>query len=472
MSIETESETAQASAALTALSPLDGRYARKVADLRAYFSEFALLRARLEVEVEWFIFLAEQDGVWELPALSNADKNFLRKLVSKFDAQDAARIKRIEATTNHDVKAVEYFLKESLAARKALAASKEFVHFACTSEDINNLSYALLIKRARAEVIAPKMRALSDALRDFAAAHAAQPMLARTHGQPASPTTVGKEFAIVAARLTRAGEAFEAATVMGKINGASGNFNAHAIAYPAVDWPRLAADFVARLGLAYQPLTAQIEPHDYIAELCHALSRFNRIVIDFNRDAWGYIALDYFRQKIRAGEIGSSAMPHKVNPIDFENSEGNLGISCALLQHFAAALTVSRWQRDLSDSTVLRNLGVGFGHAVLAFDSTLRGLAKLELNTAQLDRDLDQHWEVLAEAVQTVMRRYGVEQPYEKLAQLTRGADGVNRDSLRAFIDALAIPEDAKRRLLELTPATYTGLAAKLATRQSESSKR
>jgi len=399
MRIETESETAQASAALTALSPLDGRYARKVDGLRAFFSEFGLLRARLEVEVEWLLHLAEQGGVDELRAFADADKKFLRALVADFSAQDAARIKAIEATTNHDVKAVEYFLKESVAARKALAAASEFIHFACTSEDINNLAYALNLKRARDAVIAPQMRALATRVQALAVAFAAQPMLARTHGQPASPTTVGKEFAVVAARLAGACDAFEAAPVFGKINGASGNFNAHAIAYPAVDWPRVAAEFVASLGLTYQPLTTQIEPHDYLAALCHALIRFNRIVIDFDRDVWGYIALDYFRQKIRAGEIGSSAMPHKVNPIDFENSEGNLGVSNALLQHLAAALPVSRWQRDLSDSTVLRNLGVGFGHSLLAIDSTLRGLAKLELNPAQLDADLARNWECVGDGV-------------------------------------------------------------------------
>lgn len=450
-------------AALTALSPLDGRYHRKSAALRAYFSEFALLRARLEVEVEWFIHLSETTGVEELPPLAAAEEKFLRKLVDDFSKRDAARIKTIESTTNHDVKAVEYFLKESVADRDALAASSEFIHFACTSEDINNLAYALLLKRARADVIGPAMRKLADKLRDMARAHATQPMLARTHGQPASPTTVGKEFANLSARLTHACDVFEAVQVMGKINGATGNFNAHAIAYQELDWQRIAADFVARLGLTYQPLTAQIEPHDYIAALCHAQCRFNAIGVDLARDVWGYIALDYFRQKTAPGEIGSSAMPHKVNPIDFENAEGNLGLSNALLQHFAAVLPVSRWQRDLSDSTVLRNLGVGFGHAMLAVDSALRGLAKLQLNAAQLNRDLDRHWEVLAEAVQTVMRKYGVAQAYEQLADLTHGADGIDRDALHAFIDALAIPDDAKRRLLELTPATYTGLAAGLA---------
>jgi len=407
--------------------------------------------------------LSETAGVEGLPSIEAADKKFLRKLVAEFSAQDAARIKTIEATTNHDVKAVEYFLKEKAADRKALAASSEFIHFACTSEDINNLGYALNLKRARAAVIAPKMRALANRLHELAREYAAQPMLARTHGQPASPTTVGKEFAVAGARLANACDAFEAVAVMGKINGASGNFNAHTVAYPAVDWQRVAADFVARLGLAYQPLTTQIEPHDYIAALCHAQCRFNRIVIDFNRDAWGYIALDYFRQRTRAGEVGSSAMPHKVNPIDFENSEGNLGVSCALLQHLAAALPVSRWQRDLTDSTVLRNLGAGFGHATLAIDSCLRGLAKLELNAAQLDADLARNWAVLAEAIQTVMRRYGVDQPYEQLAQLTRGEHGIDRDTVRAFIADLAIPSEAKRRLLALTPATYTGLAARLA---------
>ncbi len=449
--------------ALTALSPLDGRYHRKGACLRPYFSEFALVRARVEVEVEWFIYLSEQRGIEELPAFSVVDKKFLRALASEFSLQDAGEVKAIEATTNHDVKAVEYFLKERVRGRKGLAGHCEFIHFACTSEDINNLAYALLLKRAGEDVIAPQMRALSERVRDLASAYAGQPMLARTHGQPASPTTMGKEFANVAHRLERAAGDFVAQPILGKINGASGNFNAHLAAYPELDWPAIAAAFVARLGLVYQPLTTQIEPHDYIAALCHALCRFNTILLDLDRDLWGYISLGYFRQKALAGEVGSSAMPHKVNPIDFENSEGNLGLANALLQHFAATLPLSRWQRDLTDSTVLRNLGVAVGHGVLAIESTLKGLAKLELNAAAMRDDLEQSWEVLAEPIQTVMRRYGVEQPYEKLAALTHGARGIERESLRAFIETLAIPEHAKQRLLALTPADYVGRASQAA---------
>lgn len=450
--------------ALTALSPLDGRYHRRSARLRPYFSEFALLRARLEVEVQWLIHLSETAAVEELPAFPAAERHFLGELVAGFAPQHAERIKAIEATTNHDVKAVEYFLKEAVQERKTLAAAREFIHFACTSEDINNLAYALLIKRAREEVIAPQMRALAERMGDLANQYAGQPMLARTHGQPASPTTVGKELANFTARLERACSDFEALPVMGKLNGATGNFNAHLAAYPKLDWPAIASAFVSRLGLVYQPLTSQIEPHDYIAALCHGLCRFNSVVIDLDRDLWGYISLKYFQQKAVAGEVGSSAMPHKINPIDFENSEGNLGVCNALLQHFAATLPISRWQRDLTDSTVLRNLGVAVGHGVIAVDSTLRGLSKLELNAPQLHRDLDQNWEVLAEAIQTVMRRYGVQQPYEKLATLTRGADGIDRGTLQAFIETLEIPDHAKRRLLAMTPATYTGRASQAAT--------
>ena len=453
--------------ALTALSPLDGRYHRKTACLRPYFSEFALLRARVEVEVEWFIHLSEERAIEELPAFSAASKKFLRAVAGGFSLQDAGQVKAIEATTNHDVKAVEYFLKERIQGRKALAGHCEFIHFACTSEDINNLAYALLLKRAGEDIVAPRMRALTGRVRDLASAHAGQPMLARTHGQPASPTTMGKEFANVAHRLERAANDFAAQPMLGKFNGASGNFNAHLAAYPELDWPAIAAAFVTRLGLVYQPLTTQIEPHDYIAALCHALCRFNTILLDLDRDVWGYISLGYFQQKAVAGEVGSSAMPHKVNPIDFENSEGNLGLSNALLQHFAATLPLSRWQRDLTDSTVLRNLGVAVGHGVLAIESTLKGLAKLELNPAAMRRDLEQSWEVLAEPIQTVMRRYGVEQPYEKLAALmhsAHGGGGIDRESLSAFIETLAIPEHAKQRLLALTPAGYTGRAPQAAT--------
>lgn len=449
--------------ALTALSPLDGRYHQKTARLRHHFSEFALMRARVEVEVEWLIHLSEQSGIEEVPAFTAADEKFLRAMVCDFSTQHAAQIKAIEATTNHDIKAVEYFLKESIQQNKSLSAGHdtvaEFIHFACTSEDINNLAYGLMLKRAQAQVIVPQMNALIEQVRSLSRAWAEQPMLARTHGQPASPTTVGKEFANFAARLESNLGALTKQRIFGKFNGASGNFNAHLAAYPDLDWRTIAAAFVARLGLEYQPMTTQIEPHDYIAALCHALCRFNTIVIDLDRDMWGYIALGYFSQKIIAGEVGSSTMPHKVNPIDFENSEGNLGVANALLEHFAAKLPISRWQRDLSDSTVLRNLGVAIGHSMLALESTLKGLSKLKLNPPRLAHDLAQNWEVLAEPIQTVMRRYGIAQPYEKLKALTRGKHGINRESLKTFIDTLEIPESAKQRLREMTPATYIGNA-------------
>lgn len=449
--------------ALTALSPLDGRYHQKTARLRAYFSEFAWMRARVEVETEWLIHLSEQAGIGEVPAFSAAAKKFLRAMAHDFSTQHAGQIKAIEATTNHDLKAVEYFLKEKVRAPEAppaLAAVCEFIHFACTSEDLSNLACALMLKRAREDVMAPQMQSLIAQVRRMAKTWAGQPMLARTHGQPASPTTVGKEFANFAHRLERGLGDITGQRIFGKFNGATGNFNAHLAAYPELDWPAIASAFVTRLGLEYQPLTTQIEPHDYIAGLCHALCRFNTIVIDLDRDLWGYIALGYFRQKAVAGEVGSSTMPHKINPIDFENSEGNLGLANALLQHFAAKLPVSRWQRDLSDSTVLRNLGVAIGHSTLAIESTLNGLSKLELHPERLRDDLDQNWEVLAEPIQTVMRRHGIEQPYEKLKALTRGAQRIDRESLRSFIDTLEIPESAKQRLLEMTPASYTGRAA------------
>ena len=445
--------------ALTALSPLDGRYHRQTARLRPCFSEFALMRARVEVETEWLIHLSEAEGIAEVPGFAAAEKKFLRALARDFSMEDADRIKAIEATTNHDLKAVEYFLKEATGARKALAAVCEFIHFACTSEDINNLAWALLLKRAREEIMVPQMQSLIEGLRALAEAHAGQPMLARTHGQPASPTTVGKEFANFAHRLEGGLGDFAGQRIFGKFNGATGNFNAHLAAYPDLPWPAIAEAFVTRLGLTYQPMTTQIEPHDYIAGLCHGLCRFNTIVIDLTRDLWGYIALGYFRQKAVAGEVGSSTMPHKINPIDFENAEGNLGLSNALLTHFAAKLPVSRWQRDLSDSTVLRSLGVAICHSVLAMESTLRGLSKLTPDPQRLHHDLDENWEVLAEPIQTVMRRYGVEQPYEKLKALTRGNRGINRESLAAFIATLDIPEAAKRQLLAMTPASYTGYA-------------
>ena len=456
--------------ALTALSPLDGRYHHKTARLRPYFSEFALIRARVEVEVEWFIHLSEQVGIEEVQPFPDSDKEFLRSLASKFSPEEAKQVKTIEAITNHDVKAVEYFLKEKLRdcefTNAAPANACEFIHFACTSEDINNLAYSLMLKRARDDIIIPQIGALIDRMRHLSKAFADQPMLARTHGQPASPTTVGKEFANVLHRFEGSFADLAGQPIPGKFNGASGNFNAHLAAYPELDWPAIAAAFVTRLGLVYQPMTTQIEPHDYIARLCHSLCRFNTILIDLDRDIWGYISLGYFRQKTVKGEVGSSAMPHKVNPIDFENSEGNLGLSNALLQHFAATLPISRWQRDLSDSTVLRNLGVGIGHSLLAIESTLKGLSALELNPQRLHQDLDQSWEVLAEPIQTVMRRYGIEQPFEKLKALTRGARGIDRETLKAFIETLAIPDQAKQRLLEMTPASYTGRAAQAVAEQ------
>ncbi len=445
--------------ALTALSPLDGRYHRKTAPLRIYFSEFALIRARVEVEVEWFIHLSEQPEIVEIPEFSAADKLFLRALAGDFSPADADRVKAIEADTNHDVKAVEYFLKEAIHGHESLVAAREFIHFACTSEDINNLACAITLKRAREEVLVPQMRKMTAQIRRLSRKYADQPMLARTHGQPASPTTMGKELANFAHRLDRSLKKIARQQMFGKFNGATGNFNAHLAAYPQLDWPAIATAFVTGLGLIYQPMTTQIEPHDYLAELCHGLARFNTILIDLTRDLWGYISLGYFRQKTVSGEVGSSAMPHKVNPIDFENAEGNLGVSNALLQHFAAKLPISRWQRDLSDSTVLRNLGVAVGHGMLAVESTLKGLSKLELDAERLQHDLDHSWEVLAEPIQTVMRRYGIEQPYEKLKAFTRGAQGIDRESLRAFIETLAIPDEAKQRLLAMTPADYTGRA-------------
>lgn len=448
----------------TALSPLDGRYHRSSAQLRQYFSEFALMRARVHVEVEWLIHLSEQSAIAEVPAFSPREKTFLREMASGFSVPHARRVKAIEKTTNHDVKAIEYFLKERICRVQApagLASVCEFIHFACTSEDINNLAYALLLKHARDQLIVPPMRVLLTQLYDLANTHCAQPMLARTHGQPASPTTMGKEFANFAHRLKGSIETIATQPIYGKFNGATGNFNAHFAAYPQLDWPHIANVFVSNLGVEYQPLSTQIEPHDYLAELCHSLCRVNTILIDLDRDVWGYIAWGYFRQRTNPGEVGSSAMPHKVNPIDFENSEGNLGIANALLQHFATTLPISRWQRDLTDSTVLRNLGVAIGHHMLAVESTLKGLGKLELDAQQLQHDLEQNWEVLAEPIQTVMRRYGLKKPYEQLKALTHGTRGIDRESLRDFITALEIPQVAKQQLLAMTPADYTGWAAR-----------
>lgn len=447
---------------LLALSPLDGRYAGKVDALRPIFSEYGLIKARVKVEVEWLLALAAEPAIVELPAFSDDAILRLRRLAAELSPADAARVKEIERTTNHDVKAVEYFIKERLKDDTELAPALEFVHFACTSEDINNLSYALMLSEARQQVLLPKLDELVQRLRATVHATAELPMLARTHGQTASPTTVGKELANVVARLQRQGETLALAAMPGKINGAVGNYNAHVVAYPEVDWPVFSRRFVESLGLEWQAYTTQIEPHDGIAEFCDAQKRIDTICIDLCRDIWGYISLGYFRQAVKAGEVGSSTMPHKVNPIDFENAEGNFGIANALLEHFAAKLPVSRWQRDLTDSTVLRALGTAFGHALIGFDALLRGLNKLSPNPERLAADLDASWEVLAEAVQTVMRRYGLPSPYEQLKALTRG-HGIDAESMRGFIQGLELPSDAKRRLLEMTPASYTGLAAPLA---------
>ena len=449
-------------AALLALSPLDGRYAGKVAALRPIFSESGLIRARVHVEVEWLLALAAEPAIQELPALPAAAVERLRNLARDFGTADAARVKEIEATTNHDVKAVEYWIKERLRDDADLAGALEFVHFACTSEDINNLSYALLLRQAREEVLLPALDRLCGTLRTMAHAHAALPMLSRTHGQTASPTTVGKELANVLARLQRQRRQLAAVEMPGKINGAVGNYNAHLAAYPDIDWAAFAQRFVESLGLDFNPYTTQIEPHDGIAELCDVQRRIDTITIDLCRDIWGYISLGYFRQAVKAGEVGSSTMPHKVNPIDFENAEGNFGIANALLQHFAEKLPISRWQRDLTDSTVLRALGTAFGHALVGFESLAKGLGKLSVNAERLAADLDAAWEVLAEPVQTVMRRHGLPNPYEQLKSLTRG-HGIDAAALRAFIEGLDLPDDAKVRLAALTPGSYTGLAEALA---------
>jgi adenylosuccinate lyase len=450
---------------LTALSPLDGRYAPKLAALRPLLSEFGLMHRRVQVEVEWFVALSDA-GFAEFAPLSDPARGRLRGLVADFGEADAQAIKDIERVTNHDVKAVEYWLKSRLAADTELRAAAEFVHFACTSEDINNTAHALMLGAARREVLLPALDAVIERLRGLAHAHAAQPMLARTHGQTASPTTVGKELANVVARLAAARERIDGVRLLAKMNGAVGNYNAHLAAWPDFDWERFARDVVEqRLGLAFNPHTTQIEPHDALAELFDAIARCDTVLIDWCRDAWGYIALGYFRQKLRPGEVGSSTMPHKVNPIDFENAEGNLGLANALLAHFSQKLPISRFQRDLSDSTVLRNLGVALGHVVLALDSLARGLDKLELDGAALAADLDAAWEVLAEAVQTVMRRHGLPEPYERLKALTRG-QAVTRAALAAFVDSLTeLPAAERERLKALTPAAYTGAAAALARR-------
>ena len=447
--------------ALTALSPLDGRYQNKTDALRPIFSEFGLLRFRVTVEVRWLQKLAATTSIPEVPLLSKKAIDYLNDIIANFDVQDAQRIKEIEATTNHDVKAVEYFLKEKCQALPELAEISEFIHFACTSEDINNLSHALMLKTAREEVILPEWKKIIAEISRLAETYKTIPLLSRTHGQPASPTTVGKEMVNVAYRLQRQYQQLQKVEILGKINGAVGNYNAHLSAYPEVDWHLFSQQFVQDLGIDWNPYTTQIEPHDYIAEFFDCVMRFNTIVIDFDRDIWGYIALNHFKQKTIAGEIGSSTMPHKVNPIDFENSEGNLGVANAVMAHLAQKLPVSRWQRDLTDSTVLRNLGVGLGYSLIAYASTLKGISKLEVNEAHLRAELDQNWEVLAEPIQTVMRRYGIEKPYEKLKELTRGKR-VDQQTMQQFIDGLAIPEDEKERLKALTPATYIGAAIQL----------
>jgi len=444
---------------LNALSPVDGRYGNKTRSLSPYFSEFGLIRYRVIVEIRWLQQLAAHPGIVEVPALSASANAFLEAIMSSFSESDAQQIKDKEAVTNHDVKAVEYFIKERLATFPELDAVKEFVHFACTSEDINNLSYALMLADSRTEVLVPMMQELISKVRSQALQYADAPLLSRTHGQTASPTTMGKEFANVVARLDRQLQQFSTVPILGKINGAVGNYNAHLVAYPDVDWEANARNFVESLGLQFNPYTTQIEPHDYIAELFAACCRFNTILIDFDRDVWGYISLGYFKQKVVAGEVGSSTMPHKVNPIDFENSEGNLGLANAVMQHLAEKLPISRWQRDLTDSTVLRNIGVGFAHSILAWQSTLKGVGKLLIDEQRLLTDLDASWEVLAEAIQTVMRRYDVPEPYEKLKALTRG-QRINAEVLTAFVNQLEIPEAARQALRELRPATYTGSAA------------
>ena len=445
--------------AISAISPIDGRYGSKTIDLRDVFSEYGLIKRRTEVEIRWLQQLAAHPQITEVPAFSAATQAFLDAIVANFNEDDALAIKKIEATTNHDVKAVEYFIKQKFAGNSELEAISEFVHFACTSEDINNLSHGLMLKDGRDNVMLPKMRQIIHAIPDMAISYADVPMLSRTHGQTASPTTVGKEMANVAARLQSQYDAFAAIKLLGKINGAVGNYNAHLSAYPNIDWQENAETFINSLGLTYNPYTTQIEPHDYMAEMFDAAARFNTILIDFDRDIWAYISNAYFKQKTIAGEVGSSTMPHKVNPIDFENSEGNLGLANAVFSHLAQKLPVSRWQRDLTDSTVLRNMGVGFGYSLIAYEASLKGISKLEINEAAIAADLNRSWEVLAEPIQTVMRRYAIAEPYEKLKALTRGKT-IDQQLIQEFTATLDIPEEAKRELLKLSPATYIGNAA------------
>jgi adenylosuccinate lyase len=445
--------------ALTAVSPIDGRYGSKSASLRGIFSEFGLMQRRVLVEVCWLQALSVHPGIPEVPNLSEEADSLLGSVASGFNESDAERIKEIESTTNHDVKAVEYFIKEKFAGNTELEAISEFVHFACTSEDINNLAHALMLRDGVGQVVLPVLTDLIEQLSTLAQNYADAAMLSRTHGQTASPTTMGKEIANVVARLQRQREMLYGIEYLGKINGAVGNYNAHLCAYPEVDWQAHAQQFVSDLGLHWNAYTTQIEPHDYMAELFDAMCRINTILIDFNRDIWSYISIGYFKQKTVAGEVGSSTMPHKVNPIDFENSEGNLGLANAIFTHLGAKLPISRWQRDLTDSTVLRNMGVGFAYSLIAYQSSLKGIGKLELDSARLNEDLEQSWEVLAEAIQTVMRRHGIEQPYEKLKELTRGQD-MNRETILEFVEGLELPEAARRDLLSLTPSSYTGNAA------------
>lgn len=447
---------------ITALSPVDGRYASRTAELRECFSEYALIRERVRVEVSWFLHLGNETAVPELPPVSEADQAFLEKMAADFSIENAEAIKRIERTTNHDVKAVEYFIKQQIEAHPALHAKAEFVHFACTSEDINNLSYGCMLSNYRRDILLPRIDKLIATLTEFAHSTADTPLLSRTHGQTASPTTLGKEFANVVHRLRRQRATIESVQLMGKLNGAVGNYNAHLSAYPDANWPDIAERFVTNLGLQFNPYTTQIEPHDYIAELFDAVARCNVILIDLSRDIWGYISLGYLTQKPVDGEIGSSTMPHKVNPIDFENAEGNFGLANAVFDHLSRKLPISRWQRDLTDSTVLRNLGVGAGYTEIAIASMLKGLGKLGVGEANIQADLDAAWEVLAEPIQTVMRRYDVPNAYEALKSLTRGQK-INQDTLRSFIETLDIPADDKARLLAMSPASYTGIAARLA---------
>ena len=448
---------------LTAINPIDGRYGEKTAELRPYFSEFGLIYYRVYVEIRWFQFLASQQKIKELPALGDEENNFLEKLIIDFDETEAAIVKSNEATTNHDVKAVEYYLKSKFVASgiSSLEKNIEFIHFACTSEDINNLSHALMLKDGRDSVLRPLMDELNQKLAEFARDYANLPMLSRTHGQTATPTTLGKEFANVVARLRRQVKQLSAVQIMGKINGAVGNLNAHQVTYPDLDWLAMSEQFVSSLGIIWNPYTTQIEPHDYMAEMFQAMSRFNTILIDFNRDIWSYISIGYFKQRKIEGETGSSTMPHKVNPIDFENSEGNLGIANAIFGHLSEKLPISRWQRDLTDSTVLRNMGTGLAYSLLSYKSTLKGLGKLEINPTALEEDLNRSWEILAEPIQTIMRRHGVEEPYEKLKELTRG-QSLKQESIEQMLETLDIPESARTLIRELTPMNYTGLASEL----------